>query len=89
MRLLGALLVALSGFLATLWRILRQILHETAGALFVLFAVLGGLSAWREWQRGAADWIIGVSLAFAAMMAAFALASFRSGRRLARKENGN
>lgn len=89
LRILGALLVALSGFLATLWRILRQILHETAGALFLLFAALGGLSAWREWRLGSTEWIVGVSLAFAAMMAAFAFASFRSARRLERKENRN
>ena len=84
-RVLGALLVALGGFLVTLWRIVRQLLHEMAGALFVLFAVLGGVSVWREWQRGSAEWILGVTAGFTAMMAAFAFASFRSARRLNEK----
>lgn len=85
-RILGALLVALSGFLGTLWRILRQVLHEAAGTFFLVFALAGGYSAWREWQRGSATWLIGVSAGFAAMMAAFALASFRSARKLEKRQ---
>ena len=84
-RILGALLVALGGFLGTLWRILRQILHETAGALFLVFAAAGAWAAWREYQRGSALWIIGVTVGFAAMMAAFAFTSFRSARKLGEK----
>ena len=86
MRILTALVVALGGFLATLWRVLRQLFHETAGTLFALFALLGGVSAWREWKRGSAAWLIAVAAGFAVMMTAFAFSSFRSAHRL--KENG-
>ena len=86
MRILTALAVALRGFLATLWRLLRQLLHEVAGALFVLFALLGCVSVWREWKRGSAAWLIGVVAAFTVMMAAFAFSSFRSARRLKANE---
>lgn len=81
-RILGALLIALSGFLRTLWRIARQLLHEIAGALFLVFAVIGGVSVWREWQRGSATWLVGVVAAFTLLMAAFAFSSFRSARGL-------
>lgn len=85
-RVLGALLIALSGFLRSLWRIARQLFHEIAGALFLLFAVIGSVSVWREWQRGSAIWLIAGVAAFTLMMAAFAFSSFRSARGL--RENG-
>ena len=82
LRLIGALLAALSGFFRSLWRALRQLFHEAAGALFVVFAVIGGAGLWREWQGGAADWVLAVILGFTVMMAWFAFASFRSARRV-------
>jgi len=82
LRLIGALLAALSGFLGSLWRALRQLFHEAAGALFVVFAVIGAAGVWREWQRGAAGWVLGVTVGFTVMMAWFAIASFRSARRV-------
>ena len=81
-RLLAALLVALSGFFRSLWRITRQLFHEAAGALFVVFAVIGGAGVWREWKRGSAAWLLAVVATFTVMMAAFAWSSFRSARRL-------
>ncbi len=82
MRVLGALVAALSGFLLALSRAVRQLFHETAGALFAVFSIVGAAGAWREWQRGAAGWVVGVAVGFAAMMAWFAVASFRSARKV-------
>lgn len=81
-RVLGALLVALSGFLRTLWNAARQLFHEVTGALFLVFAVAGGVATWREWRRGSAAWLVGLVAAFALMMAGFALSAFRRARRL-------
>jgi glycerol uptake facilitator-like aquaporin len=82
MRLLSAIIAAVQAFLRSIWRAARQLFHEITGAFFVLFASMGAVSAWRHWQRGSEIWLIGLSLAFALMMAAFAFASFRSARRV-------
>ena len=82
LRLIGALLAALSTFLVSFWRVLRQLFHETAGALFVVFALIGAAGVWREWQRGAATWVLAITVGFTVMMAWFAIASFRSARRV-------
>ena len=82
MRVIGALLAALGGFLLSLWRVLRQLFHEVAGALFVVFAVIGAAGAWREWRRDAPGWVIAVAAVFTLVMAYFAVASFRSARRV-------
>ena len=82
MRLIGALILVLSGFLRSLWRVARQLFHEASGAFFLLFAVVVATSVWREWRRGSAEWLIGLSVAFTVMMTAFAIASFRSARRV-------
>jgi len=76
-----ALLAALAAFFRSVWRVIRQLFHEVTGAFFLLFAALGGVSAWRHWQRGSALWIFGIDMAFTLMMAAFAFAAFRSARR--------
>jgi hypothetical protein len=81
-RLLLALLAGLAAFLRAVWRTVRQLFHEITGAFFLLFALLGALSVWREWQRGAAAWLIALAAAFTLMMASFALAAFRSARKL-------
>ncbi len=81
-RMLGALAGAARVFLGTVLRASRQVLHETTGTLFGIFAVLGAITAWREWQKGSASWLVGLSLAFTLIMAAFAGASFRSARRV-------
>ncbi len=87
LRLLGAVLVAASTFLKALWRAAITLLHEATGAMFVLFAAIGAASAWREWQRGAAFWVISLSALFMLGMSAFAVASFRKAWRT-RTENG-
>ena len=80
-RLLGALAQAASGFLQTATRLARQLFHEATGVLFLVFALAGAASAWREWQKGEARWPVALAIGFALMMAVFAVASFRSARR--------
>ncbi|MBI3663509.1 MAG: hypothetical protein HY234_10745 [Acidobacteria bacterium] len=79
---IAALFSALTAFLRSVARVIRQLFHEVAGAFFALFAALGAVSAWRHWQRGSEVWLLGIAVAFTLMMAAFAFASFRSARRV-------
>ena len=79
--MIAALVAALAAFFRSLGRVIRQLFHEVTGAFFLLFAVLGGVSAWRHWQRGSDLWIFGLALSFTFMMAAFAVAAFRSARK--------
>jgi len=81
-RLLQALLSALRAALFAFWRAARQLWHEVIGVFFGLFALLGAVSAWRHWQRGSELYVLAVSLAFFLVMAGFAVASFRSARRV-------
>lgn len=80
-RVIAALLAALAAFLRSLGRVVRQLFHEVTGAFFLLFAVVGGVSTWRYWQRGSELWVLGIAAAFTLMMSAFALAAFRNARR--------
>ncbi|HVN09280.1 MAG TPA: hypothetical protein VMV61_09920 [Patescibacteria group bacterium] len=89
MRFLAALWRALQAFLQTVWRVLRQLFHEVAGAAFLLLAVSGAISTWRYWKLRPPDshgpaglWSIALAAAFTLMMAAFSVASFRSARRV-------
>lgn len=68
--------------LRAMWRIIRQLFHETTGALFVVFAAYGAFVAWREWKHGPTVWAVGFAIAYAIMMAAFGLAAFRRARRV-------
>lgn len=68
--------------LRVLWRVTRELFHETTGALFGLFAIFGAFIAWREWKHGPVLWIMVVAIAYAIMMAAFAFGSFRRSRRV-------
>ncbi|HEV8384803.1 MAG TPA: hypothetical protein VGQ11_08015 [Candidatus Acidoferrales bacterium] len=81
-RLIAALWAALAAFVRSVTRVVRQLFHEVAGAFFLLFAAIGGVSSWRYWQRGSDLWVLGIALAFTLMMAGFAFASFRSARRV-------
>jgi hypothetical protein len=65
-----------------LWRVTRELFHETTGAFFGLFAILGVVIAWREWKHGQVVWIMVVAIAYAIMMAAFAFGAFRRARRV-------
>jgi len=79
---LSALWQGISVFLRTLWRVTRQVFHETVGALFAFFALSGGLKTLRSWRNGEASWLLGISLVFVVMMGSFAVVSFRSARRV-------
>ena len=85
-RFFVALWRAIQTFLATLWRVARQLFHETAGALFLLLAAAGALSTWRYWKQmtpgTSGPWTVALAASFTGMMAYFALASFRSARRV-------
>lgn len=78
----NALAQAAGGFVRVLLRIARQLFHETTGALFFTFAIAGAVTAWRQWQKGRAQWLVALAIGFTLMMAAFAVASFRSARRV-------
>jgi hypothetical protein len=64
------------------WKVARQLFHEMTGALFALFAVSGGLAAWRQWNHVRIPWLLAATIAYSLMMAIFSFASFRSSRRI-------
>jgi hypothetical protein len=68
--------------LRALWLVARQLFHEAAGTLFAAFAIYGLLAAWRQWKYRPVPWLMGFALIYAAMMAVFAFAAFRSARRV-------
>jgi hypothetical protein len=65
-----------------LWRVARQVFHEAAGTLFILFAAYGALAAWRQWKSRPVIWLIGIAVVYALMMAIFGFVSFRRARRV-------
>ena len=81
-RLIDALIAALAEMFRTLWRVTRQLFHEVTGAFFILFAVIGAASLWRESRRGSAEWLIALAAGFTLVMAYFAVTSFRNARRV-------
>ena len=64
------------------WRALRQLFHETTGAVFLCLAVFGGLAAMRMWHHPAARWLAWLGIGYAAMMVAFGVGAFRDARRV-------
>ncbi len=78
----NALAKAGGGFARVLLRVARQLFHETTGAVFFTFAIAGVVAAWRQWQKGTAQWLVALAIGFALMMVAFAVGSFRSARRV-------
>jgi membrane associated rhomboid family serine protease len=65
-----------------IWRVTRQLFHETTGVFFAIFALYGGIAAWREWKYHPTYWVIAFAAIYAAMMAAFAFFAFRRARRI-------
>ena len=63
-------------------RIARQLFHEMTGALFGIFAISGGLAAWRQWTHVRAPWLLAATVAYTLLMAIFCFTSFRSARRV-------
>src|SRR6266849_5632184 len=73
LRLLSKVLAkAGGGFARVLLRVARQLFHETTGAMFSAFAIAGAMAAWRQWQKGTAQWLVALAVGFALMMVAFA-----------------
>jgi hypothetical protein len=63
-------------------RVARQVFHEFAGAMFMIFAGFGALAAWRQWKTRPVLWLIGFAIVYVLMMAIFGLVSFRRARRV-------
>jgi hypothetical protein len=80
--LLPALWRSIVVTMRTLWRVARQLFHETTGALFGLFAAWAAFAAWKQWKQRPALWLMGFAIVYAVMMAAFAVVSFRRARRV-------
>jgi hypothetical protein len=74
--------LAPKGFFGRLWRALRQLFHETTGAMFAILAFVALSSAFRAWQNGVARWLVALPIAYAIMMIYFSVTSFRSARRV-------
>ena len=70
------------GFFRTLWRAIRQVFHETTGAVFFLIALIWTNAALRYWKQRAPGWEWKTSLGMALVMVFFGLASFRAARRV-------
>ncbi len=80
--MLGAALLAAGGFWEKFSRAVRQLLDETVGAFFAVFAVVGAAGVWREWRHGTDALPLGVAAGFTVLMTALAVVSFRSARRI-------
>src|ERR1700721_3250517 len=65
-----------------LWRIARQVFHEFAGAMFIVFAVYGVMAAWRQWKTRPVLWLIGFAIVYALMMTILAPVPFPRPRRI-------
>lgn len=65
-----------------LWRTIKQIFHETTGAMFAILAFGWLNSAFRAWNRDVAHWLIAVAVAVAALFILFSVSSFRRSRQL-------
>jgi hypothetical protein len=65
-----------------LWRTLRQLFHEVAGAMFAVLALAWLNSAFRAWTQDVAKWMLGMAACVVAVFVFFAVSSFRRARRL-------
>jgi hypothetical protein len=81
-QLLAALWRSVIVTLRVFWRVTRQLFHEATGALFGVFAAWAAFAAWKQWKQRPILWVMGLAIAYAIMMAAFAFASFRRARRV-------
>lgn len=66
----------------TLWRVTRELFHETTGALFAWFALYGAVGAWRQWKNRPSAWLIAFALSYSAIMIIFSVGAFRRARRV-------
>ena len=70
--------------LRVVWRVTRQLFHETTGVFFALFALYGAVAAYREWKYHPTYWMLIITFAvfYATLMAAFSFFAFRRARRI-------
>lgn len=69
-------------FFRTFWRVLRQLFHESTGAIFLLLALFWTIAAVRQWRQGAEPWAWVALGGFALIFAGFGWSSFRAARRV-------
>jgi hypothetical protein len=81
-RMISALWRSTVVTMRVLWRVTRQVFHETIGAMFGIFAAWGAFAAWKQWKHGPILWIMGLAIVYAVTMAVFAVTSFRRARRV-------
>jgi hypothetical protein len=65
-----------------LWRALKQLFHEVTGAVFAILALAWLNSAFRAWTGDVAYWLVGMTVAVAALFVFFSVTSFLRARRL-------
>ena len=70
------------GFFRTLWRVVRQVFHESTGAMFLILAFFWSAAAVRQWLRGSAPWLWLALGGFALVLITFGVSSFRAARRV-------
>ena len=70
-----------SGF-RRLWRVLKQLFHEVAGAVFGILALTWINSAVRAWSRDVAHWLIALAICVAALFGFFSVTQFVRARRV-------
>jgi hypothetical protein len=70
------------GFFRILWRAMRQVFHETTGAVFFLLALSWTGATIRLWRHGSARWTLVTCGSFALMLVIFGFTAFRSARRV-------
>jgi glycerol uptake facilitator-like aquaporin len=80
--MLPALLRSARVTLRVLWRLTRQLFHEATGAMFGIFAAWAAFAAWKQWRHRPALWFMGFAIAYAVVMAVYAVGSFRRARRV-------
>jgi threonine/homoserine/homoserine lactone efflux protein len=71
-----------SGFFATLWRVVRQVFHESTGAIFLIMALFWTVAAVRQWQKDAETWSWIALGGFGLIFACFGVSSFLAARRV-------
>ena len=70
------------GFFRTLWRVVRQVFHESTGAIFLIMALFWTVAAVRQWRQDAETWSWVALGGFALVFAGFGLSSFLAARRV-------
>jgi len=65
-----------------LWRVLRQLFHETTGAVFAILALAWLNAGFRAWTRDVAHWLIALAVCVAGLFAFFSVTQFLRARKV-------